>query len=62
MTGTVSFQRLTCVGALALTALISTSISAIARVAVVMAMLIVLALSEQFIRRPAELAKPAGRV
>ncbi|MFL5884168.1 MAG: low temperature requirement protein A [Thermoleophilaceae bacterium] len=51
MTGSVSSRRLTCVGALALTALISTSIPAIALVAIVAAMLILLALSEQFTAR-----------
>ena len=52
MTGTVCSRRLTCVGALGLAAPISTSISAIAVVAIVTAMLTRLALSEQFIRRP----------
>jgi low temperature requirement protein LtrA len=47
VTGTVSSRRLACVGALALTAPISTSISAIALVAVVTVMLMALALSEQ---------------
>ena len=51
MTGTVSSRRLTCVGAFALTALISTSIPAIALVAIVTAMLILPALSEQFTTR-----------
>ncbi len=51
MTGTIASRQLACVGALALTAPISTSISAIALVAIVTAMLILLALSEQFTTR-----------
>jgi low temperature requirement protein LtrA len=51
MTGTFSSRRLACVGVLALLAPISTSISAIALVAIVTAMLIVLALAEQVAMR-----------
>jgi low temperature requirement protein LtrA len=47
MTGTISSRRLTCVGAFALAAPVSTSIPAIALVAIVTALLILLALSEQ---------------
>jgi low temperature requirement protein LtrA len=48
MTGTVSGRRLACVGALAVSALVATSISAIALVGLVTALLIVLAASEHF--------------
>jgi low temperature requirement protein LtrA len=48
-TGTVSSRRLMCVGAFALLAPISTRISAIALVAIVTAILVLLALSEQAI-------------
>jgi low temperature requirement protein LtrA len=51
MTGTISSRRLTCVGALLVIAPISTSISALALVAIVTAMLTLLALSEQFTTR-----------
>jgi low temperature requirement protein LtrA len=50
-TGVISRRRLACVGAFALTAPISTSVSAIALLAIVAAMLILLALSEQFMTR-----------
>jgi low temperature requirement protein LtrA len=50
-TGVISRRRLACVGAFALTAPISTSVSAIALLVIVAAMLILLALSEQFMTR-----------
>ena len=56
MTGTISPRRLTCVAALALTAPLSTSISALALVTIATALLVLLALSEQFTTA----ARPAG--